>query len=109
MATLATQTITAGGLSPVYDPAGASGDKARPGKGVFLHVRNGDVASMTVTLVTPGTVDGLAIADRTVTVDAGDEQMIPVPAALYGDPADSGLAAVTYSATTSVTVAALRI
>ncbi|MGW7359471.1 hypothetical protein ACWGI0_23265 [Streptomyces sp. NPDC054802] len=108
MATLTTQTITAGGLSPTYDAAGLSGDQLRPGKSTFLHVKNGDVAAMTVTLATPGTVDGLAIADRAVTVDPGDDQMIPV-GALYGDPSDSGLASVTYSATTSVTVAALRI
>lgn len=115
MATLTTQTITAGGLSPAYAAAGGSGDKLKPGRTTFLHVKNGDVASMTVTLATPGTVDGLAIADRTVTVDAGDDQMIPVldkdsmGRPLYGDPADSGLASVSYSATTSVTVAAIRI
>lgn len=109
MATLTTQTITAGGLSPVYDPAAAGGDKLRPGRTTFLHVKNGDASSMTVTIATPGTVDGLAIADRTVTVGAGDDQMIPIPAAIYGNASDSGLASVTYSATTSLTVAALRI
>jgi hypothetical protein len=108
VATLTTQTITAGGLSPTYAAASVSGDKLRPGKTTFLHVKNGDVASMTVTLATPGTVDGLAIADRAVTVGAGDDQMIPVTA-LYGDTSDSGLASVTYSAITSVTVAAIRI
>jgi hypothetical protein len=115
VATLTTQTITAGGLSPTYAPADVAGDKLKPGKTTFLHVKNEDVAAMTVTLATPATVDGLEIADRPVTVDAGDDQMIPVPdkdsmgRPLYGDPADSGLASVSYSATTSVTVAALRI
>ena len=108
MATLTVQTITASGLSPAYTPAAAGGDKLRPGKTTFLHVKNGDASAVTVTLATPGTVDGLAIADRAVTVGASDDQMIPVTA-LYGDPADGGLAAVTYSATTSVTVAAIRI
>jgi hypothetical protein len=108
VATLTTQTITATGLSPTYANAAGGGDKVRPGRGVFIHVRNADVSSMTLTLATPGTVDGLAISDRTVNVAAGGSRMIPVPA-LYGDPADSGLAAISYSATTSVTIAALRI
>lgn len=109
MATLTTQTITAGGISPSYAPATTGGDKLRPGKGVFLHVLNGAAADVTVTLATPGTVSGLAIDDRQVTVAAGADQMVPVPDGLYGDPADGGLAAVTYSDATSVTVAALRI
>ncbi|WP_327378012.1 hypothetical protein OG393_31045 [Streptomyces sp. NBC_01216] len=109
MATLTVQTIPAGGLSPVYSAAAGGGDQLKPGKTTFLHVVNGDASPITVTVATPGTVGGLAIADRAVPVGASDEQMIPIPADLYGDPADSGLASVSYSAVTSVTVAALRI
>lgn len=109
MATLSVQTIPAGGLSPSYSAASGGGDKLKPGKTTFLHVINGDASPITVTVATPGTVSGLAIADRAVTVAASDEQMIPIPADLYANPADSGLASVTYSAVTSVTVAALRI
>ncbi|MFP3986878.1 hypothetical protein U9R90_05125 [Streptomyces sp. E11-3] len=109
MATLTVQNIAAAGLSPVYSAAAGGGDKLKPGRTTFLHVINGDASPMTVTIATPGTVSGLAIADRDVVVGASDEQMIPVPVELYGDPADSGLASVTYSAVTSVTVAALRI
>lgn len=110
MATLPVQTVTAAGLTPVYDAASPGGDKVRPGTRVALHFRNADtLSSVTVTLVTPGTVQGLAIADRTVTVPAAGEVMVTVPADLYGDPADGGLASFTYSAATDVTVAALRI
>jgi hypothetical protein len=109
VATLTVQNIPAAGLSPTYSAAAGGGDKLKPGKTTFLHVINGDASPITVTVATPGLVSGLAIADRAVTVGASDEQMIPVPADLYGDPADSGLASVTYSAVTSVTVAALRI
>ena len=109
MATLSVQNIPAAGLSPTYSAASGGGDKLKPGRTTFLHVINGDVSAMVVTIATPGTVSGLAIADRAVTVGASDEQMIPVPAELYSDPADSGLASVTYSAVTGVTVAALRI
>lgn len=109
MATLTVQSIPAGGLSPAYSAAAGGGDKLKPGKTTFLHVINGSGAPITVTIATPGNVSGLAIADRAVTVGASDEQMIPVPADLYANAADSGLASVSYSAVTSVTVAALRL
>lgn len=107
MATLSTQNVAAGGLTVTYDPADALGDQVRPGRGVVLAVRNAGLSSATVTLVTPGTVQGLAIEDRAVTVPADADVLVPVPADLYADPAD-GLAAVTYSAATDLTVAALR-
>lgn len=109
MATLAIQTINKTGLNPTYVAAGVGGDKVRPGRGVFLHVLNADDASVTVTLVTPIAPFGLALADRLVTVPAGAERMIAIPADEYSNPADSGLAAVTYSGVTDLTVAALRI
>lgn len=110
MATLTVQTISVGGLSPVYSAADAGGDKLKPGRTTFLHVVNGDASPITVTIATPGTTKyGLAIEDRAVTVGASDEQMIPIDPEQYGDPADSGLASVSYSSVTSVTVAALRI
>jgi hypothetical protein len=108
VATLAVQSIGLGGLSPSYAAASSGGDKLRPGRTTFLHVKNSGAASATVTLATPGTVGGLAIADRAVTVAAGGSQMIPVPADLYADPADSGLAAITYSDATDLTVGAFR-
>lgn len=104
MATLARQFIDTDGLSPQYDAAGGSGDKALPGDSVFLHVKNGSGASINVILVTPGTVDGLAIGDRTVAVAAGGSEMIALDPKLYADKADTGLARWTYSANTTVTV-----
>jgi hypothetical protein len=115
MATLSVQSISRTGLAPVYEAAGEEGDKLRPGRGVFLHIRNAGVTAATVTLVTPGTVDGdLGIEDREVAVPGEDEVMVAVPERdgqgrpLYGDPADGGLATVTYSDETDLTVAALR-
>jgi hypothetical protein len=109
VATLTTQTIVAAGLDPTYAAAAGGGDKVVPGPGVFLHVLNGGGSPVTVTVAIPGTFyAALANPDLAVTVDASGEKMIPVPA-LFGDASDSGLAAVTYSGVTSVTVAALRI
>lgn len=108
MATLATQVVPNAGLQATYATAAvAGGDKCATGDGVFLHVRNGAGAPITVTLATPGTVDSLAVADRAVVVTNALEKFIPVPD-LYRDPAD-GLCAITYSSPTSVTVAVLRV
>ena len=110
MATLTTQVITADGLDPTYAAAAGGGDKVRPGPGVFLHVINGDASPITVTIAAPCNFYGsVAKPDLAVTVAASGEKMIPVPATPFADPSDSGLAAIAYSAVTSVTVAALRI
>lgn len=109
MATLTTQVVSHAGSTATYTAAGASGDKAAPGAGVLLHVKNTDAASHTVTLATPGTVDGLAVADRAVTVPAAGEVFVPV-LNLYRNPAD-GLASITYDTDVSatVTVAVVRV
>lgn len=110
MATLSVQTITAAGLDPTYAAAAGGGDKVLPGPTTFLHVINGGGSSITVTVATPGNFyAAVANPDLTVTVGASGESMIPIPATPFGDPADSGLAAISYSGVTTVTVAALRI
>lgn len=108
MATLTTQSIDLDGVAPTYASAAGGGDKMRPGDHNFLHVKNGDGSPITVTLITPGTSEGLAIADQTVTVAATGEQMIRVTPERYRNPSD-GLASITYSAVTSVTVAAFGV
>lgn len=108
MATLTTQNITTAGILPTYTAAAGGGDAMIADATSFLHIKNGAGSSMTVTLVTPATVDNtLAVGDRAVTVAAGSEQMIAVPDSLYRDPT-TGLASITYSAVTTVTVAAIR-
>jgi hypothetical protein len=107
MATLAIQNIDQDGLEATYAAATASGgDKVIPGAGSFVHVVNGSGADITVTLVTPGTVEGLSVDDQEVVVTAGESRFIAV-SNLYRNPSD-GLATITYSAATSVTVASLR-
>ena len=107
MATLTTQPATAiGGKTITYTAASAGGDKVAPGPNVYLLVKNASAGSVTVTLDTTGTAfNGVAIPDTAVTVAAGAEAIIPVTAD-YRNTSD-GLAAITYSAVTTVTVAAL--
>lgn len=107
MTTLSTQVIAQAGTTITFTAASAGGDACATGSDVKLLVKNGDASSHTVTLATPGTVDGdLAIADRAVTVAAGATVAVPVTDR-YRDPA-TGLASLTYDAVTSVTVAVIR-
>ncbi|WP_435215915.1 hypothetical protein [Streptomyces sp. bgisy034] len=106
MAALPTQVPPLAGLEISFDAAAGGGDTCVTGAGVLLLVRNGDASSHTVTLATPGTVNGLAIADRAVTVSAGATEAIPVTSD-YRDPS-TGRASITYDGVTSVDVAVVR-
>jgi hypothetical protein len=86
--------------------AAAGGDTAPVGPARFLYVANADASSKTVTVATPGTVKGHAIADASVAVAAGDHAIIPLNDVYRGT---NGRAAITYSAVTSVTVAAFEL
>ena len=107
MATLTVQTISRTGLEPSYAAAAAGGDEFANTGDEFLHIKNGDASSHTVTIETPGNVDGLAVADRAVAVGAGEERMIgPFPTSVYNDSGD--LVQLTYDAVTAVTVAIVK-
>lgn len=110
MALLTQQIIARSGLTPTYSAAAASttvtcGDRS------FLHVKNAAGASMTVTLTATAQVDGQAVADLVVTVPAttGDKMIGPISNKLFASAADGVSASVTYSSTTSVTVANVAI
>ena len=104
---LTVQDIVRAGLSPSYTAAIADGHSFANNGRVFAHIKNGDAAEKTITIQTPGTVDGLAVADRTVTIPASEERMIgPFAPAQYNQ--GNGTVYLDYSAVTSVTVAAIR-
>jgi len=110
MALLAQQVIARAGTTPTYSAAAASttvtcGDRS------FLHVKNTNGSSMTVTVTATAVVDGQAVADLVVTVPAttGDKMIGPITSKLFASVADGVSASVTYSSTTSVTVASLTI
>lgn len=74
--------------------------------GTILIVKNGSGAGITVTMVTPGTLEtGDAYPDKAYTVNAGAEAWIPVLAEYRNS---AGVAAVTFSAVASVTAAAIN-
>jgi len=110
MALLAQQAIARAGLTPTYTAAAASttvtcGDRS------FLHVKNTNGSSMTVTVTATAQVDGQTVTDLVVTVPAttGDKMIGPLTSKLFASAADGVSASITYSSTTSVTVASLVI
>lgn len=106
MALISSFSPSIAGTAPTYGNA-ASGDTAEVGAGLWLVVRNDDAASKTVTIATPGLLTtGDPYPDKAYTVAAGGEAWIPLIAD-YRDPSD-GLAHITWSATTSVTRAVVR-
>ncbi|MFB7354857.1 hypothetical protein [Streptomyces gardneri] len=110
MAALSTTAVTTvGGLADLDAAAVAAaggGDTAPVGPGLFLYVNNGSASPRTVTLATPGTVDGHAIADATLVVAAGKRGLIPLTTLFRGA---TGRAAITYDGVTSTTVAVLKL
>lgn len=108
MAALSVQQATPSGLTPTYANAAGGGDTFPLDGDTAFIVKNGGGSPITVTIASKKTaVPGLSVANQAVTVAAGAESHILVDPAAFADPT-SGLASVTYSAVTSVTVAAVR-
>lgn len=105
MATLPTNLVSV--VSGVEDidtklsAAASGGDTAEVGSGRFLVVKNGDAGNHTVTIATPGTRSGLAIADGVYDAPAGKYTLVPLADVFRGA---NGRASITYDAVTSVTV-----
>lgn len=108
MATLTTQSVTTAGLAATYStPTATTGDRFLPAAGTFIHIKNGNASSCTITLTTPFTMDGLALADRVITVPGTTERFIAVPDTLYRS--SDGLGDFVVAPITTVTVAVVRI
>lgn len=107
MAQINPQQIAVTGSVPTYAAVSASDVIAPDGNdNLFLHVKNGGGSTDNVNIVVPGVYLGVAIADIPVSVPAGTEAMIAIPAAAM-NPA-TGLITVMHSFITSVTQALLR-
>ena len=104
----------AGAAITMSAPSGTAADSTPTGTHFGLLVNNVGSAAITVVLpLTSVTYDGLAIANRVVSVPGtaatgsarGGWEMIPVPSAVYGIANQS----VQYSSVSNVTVASVRI
>lgn len=112
MALLSPTVVTNAGIriDNVLTAAAGGGDTFVPGDDVTLVVNNGGGSPITVTVTTHGTTRGLAIADAPAAVSVTNGQRWefgPFPADLYADPTD-GLADISYSGVTSVTVGVFK-
>lgn len=107
MANIDAQYIDADGLTPVFTAVTAGGDDLQLRDGGFAYFKNTSAAAITVTLVTPGKVSGLDIADRSFSVPATNgEVAITLDAKAYQDTATQRARA-TYSAAAGLSVAVL--
>lgn len=115
MATLTVESVVSTGLDATYNSAASGGDtfannNVRAGR-VFLHVKNADASSKTVTVtpeITSTTVPGFGSVTKAaiaVAIPAGEDRFIgPLPLTAFG-----AAPAITYSAVTSVTVAVIEV
>lgn len=110
MAELTVYTIDYDGVDveSAYTAAAASQEFANDGR-TFVHVKNTDSSSHTITFVTTRTVEGLAVADNTVTISANTgEQMIgPFPTGTYN--ASDGNIDITWSDTTGMSIGVFKL
>jgi len=100
------QEVVLTGLEPTLTAANVDGDIIECGGDVFLWVDNGSAGEVDVTIQTPLTVEGLAVAENVVTVPAGGVRLIgPINRRAFGQPSGDakGKAYVDFSAVTSVT------
>lgn len=95
-------------IDNLFTPASGGGDTCPAGAGVNLIVKNGSGSSVTVTVAYPGKYDGdQSVSGRTFTVPATSGEFVIPVRDVYRDPS-TGVAAITYSSATSVTVACVR-
>lgn len=108
MAVVATKTSSRSANAVTMAAASAGGDKfTNTGKELLLvdHTNSGG-SSVTLTITTTATQDGLAVADRTVTIAAGERHLLgPFPKALYND--ENGQVSLGWSSETDIELAVL--
>jgi hypothetical protein len=108
VADLIVQNISLGGVSPTFSAADSLGDTFDNGGKTFLHVKNGDTVSHTVTINSTKPCNYGFDHDESVSVAAGDEQLIgPFNSVRFND--QNNKVNVSYDAVTSVTVAAIKL
>jgi hypothetical protein len=106
---LTVQQINRNPLTPTYSSANGSGGNSIPNNDgqIFVIVKTVGTGCV-VTVSTPGTVDGLAIADKTYTLGTNAERHIgPFPPNVYNQ-AD-GSVYLDFDSVTSVTLSAERL
>lgn len=107
MALLAPQAPSVTGTTPAFVAASAGGDTVMPGDNVYLHAKNGSGGSITVTVAAVRQCDAGVLHDLVVSIPAGEEREFGPVNSRYARTSD-GLAAITYSGVTSLTIRAVK-
>jgi hypothetical protein len=108
VADLTVQNISLDGVSPTFSAADSAGDTFVNGGKTYLHVKNGDTASHTVTINSIKPCNYGFDHDASVSVAAGGEELIgPFHSVRFND--QNKKVNVSYDAVTSVTVAAIQL
>lgn len=111
MAALATQHIVAAGTAPTYSTPAVGGDTAEIGSGrdTFLHVKNSNAGTCTVTISSDLTLDsGADYPDKSVAVLTATEAWIPLIKDYADDAAGAGRCTVSTDVQTDVEIAVVR-
>jgi hypothetical protein len=104
-AALGLQQVVRNGLTPSYGAANAAGHSLPNSGKEMIHVKT-TTNAIVVTIQTPVAVDGLAVAERTISIGTSSERMIgPFPPGTYNQ-AD-GSVYIDLDVVTGVTIAAI--
>jgi hypothetical protein len=106
---MAVDDLTLSGVAPTYHSAHADDNKFdNPGGDVIIHVKNASGSGLTVTVVNPASYHGVAFTDLSIYVCAGTDKLNgPFDPAIFNQ-SDTSVH-VNWSATTSITCAAIRV
>lgn len=107
---LSVEDVSRTGLAATYNAVdGVDTFLVRNDGRVMLHFKNTDGSAETITVQTPKTVNGLAVAELTVTIPAttGDKMVGPFPPGTFND--SSGDLKFTASNGTATTCAVVRL
>jgi hypothetical protein len=114
MATLSVESITESGVNATYNSAAGGGDQFANNGEVILHIKNSDASSHTVTVTaqqtshTIGNVGSVTKSSASVAVPASGERFLgPFPTYAFND--SSGMAQITYTSATGMTVAVIKV
>lgn len=108
MATIGQQTPAREATAITFSAAAGGGDKFENSGRDYLIVRNASGAPVNLTIVTPATTDGLAIADRVVAIGDGETHVLgPWQRDLYND--GDGFVNLTWSSAAGMTLAVIRV
>ncbi len=108
MATIPVTSVTIAGVTDVKQAVAAGGDVVPNNGDMWVEIINGDASPTTVTAATPATIQGVAIADPTLTVAAGARRKWgPFDPGIFNN--SSGQVAFTYSNSTSIEIGAYTI